>query len=40
MKIGFHTNHLSLRGTEIAVYDYALHNQELLGNESVIFYRK
>jgi hypothetical protein len=40
MKIGFHTNRLSLRGTEIAVYDYALHNQELLRNESVIFYRK
>lgn len=40
MKIGFHTNRLSLRGTEIAVHDYALHNQELLGNESVIFYRK
>lgn len=40
MKIGFHTNRLSLRGTEIALYDYALHNQELLGNESVIFYRK
>ncbi|QWD98751.1 hypothetical protein C2740_01285 [Polynucleobacter sp. MG-5-Ahmo-C2] len=40
MKIGFHTNGLSLRGTEIALYDYAHHNQELLGNQSVIFYRK
>ncbi|MBU3587091.1 hypothetical protein ICN30_04530 [Polynucleobacter sp. 31A-FELB] len=40
MKIGFHTNGLSLRGTEIALYDYAFHNQELLSNESVIFYRK
>ncbi|MBU3568099.1 hypothetical protein [Polynucleobacter alcilacus] len=40
MKIGFHTNGLSLRGTEIALYDYANHNQQLLGNESVIFYRK
>jgi hypothetical protein len=40
MKIGFHTNSLSLRGTEIALYDYALHNQTLLGNESVIFFRK
>lgn len=40
MKIGFHTNRLSLRGTEIAVYDYALQNQALLGHESVIFYRK
>lgn len=40
MKIGFHTNGLSLRGTEIALYDYAHHNQTLLGNQSVIFYRK
>lgn len=40
MKIGFHTNGLTLRGTEIALYDYAFHNQILLGNESVIFYRK
>jgi len=40
MNIGFHTNSLSLRGTEIALYDYALHNQTLLGNKSIIFYRK
>jgi hypothetical protein len=39
MKIGFHTNGLSIRGTEIALYDYAFHNQQLLGNQSVIFYR-
>jgi len=40
MKIGFHTNGLSLRGTEIGLYDYARHNQDLLGNESIVFYRK
>lgn len=40
MKIGFHTNGLSLRGTEIALYDYAYQNQKILGNESIIFYRK
>ncbi len=40
MNIGFHTNGLSLRGTEIALYDYALHNQTLLGHQSTIFYRK
>jgi hypothetical protein len=40
MKIGFHTNSLSLRGTEIALYDYAHHNQELLGNQSIVLYRK
>ena len=40
MKIGFHTNSLTLRGTEIALYDYAFHNQTMLGNESVVFYRQ
>ena len=40
MKIGFHTHGLSLRGTEIALYDYALHNQSILNNESVIFYKR
>jgi len=39
LKIGFHTNNLSLRGAEIAVFDYALHNQTLLQNESLIFYK-
>ena len=39
MRIGFHTNQLSFRGAEIAVFDYALHNQSFLQNESVIFYK-
>jgi hypothetical protein len=39
MKIGFHTQTISLRGTEIALYDYAFHNQALLNNKSVIFYK-
>ncbi|MBT8518890.1 hypothetical protein G6645_08500 [Polynucleobacter paneuropaeus] len=39
MRIGFHTNNLSFRGAEIAVFDYALHNQSLLQNESLIFYK-
>jgi len=39
VKIGFHTNGLSYRGAEIAVFDYALHNQLLLQNESIIFYK-
>lgn len=34
----FQTTQLSLRGTEIAVYDYARFNEELLGNESVILF--
>jgi hypothetical protein len=40
MKIGFHANSLFLRGTEIALHDYAFHNQTLLNNESVVFYPK
>lgn len=38
MKIGFHDNSLNIRGTSVAVYDYAYYNQTILGNESVIFY--
>ncbi|APB98142.1 hypothetical protein [Polynucleobacter asymbioticus] len=40
MKIGFHSNSLTLRGAEIALFDYAFHNQRLLHNESVVFYKK
>lgn len=36
MKILFHANQLSLRGTEVALFDYAHFNEEILGNESVI----
>lgn len=36
MKIAFHTNQLSLRGTEVAMYDYAHYNEALLGNESIV----
>ena len=39
MKICFHTSNLSFRGAEIAVFDYALHNQSLLQNKSLIFYK-
>jgi len=39
LKIGFHTNSLSFRGAEIAVFDYAFHNQALLKNDSIIFYK-
>lgn len=37
MKIGFHSNQLGLRGTEVALYEYALGNQQVLGNESIVF---
>lgn len=40
MKIGFHDNSLNLRGTSVALFDYAYYNQTILGNESVIFYNR
>jgi len=36
MKIAFHCNTLGLRGVEIATFDYAKYNEELLGNESIV----
>ena len=38
-KIAFHSNQLCLRGTEIALYDYAKYSEELLNNESIIIAR-
>ena len=40
MKVLFHSNQLGLRGTEVALYDYALFNRALLGHESEIVTRK
>ena len=36
MKIAFHSEQLGIRGTEVALYDYALGNRDILGNESII----
>jgi len=36
MKVAFHSHGLTLRGSEVALFDYALHNQEVLGNDSLI----
>jgi len=36
MNIAFHSNQLCLRGTEVAMYDYARYNEELLNNNSII----
>ena len=36
MKIAFHSNQLGIRGTEVALYDYAVYNRKVLGNESII----
>ena len=38
--IGFHSNQLCERGTDVAMYDYAYCNQQLYGNKSIIFYCK
>ena len=32
----FHSNQLGMRGTEVALYDYALYNEIILGNKSII----
>lgn len=37
--IGFLSNKLTLRGTEVAIYDYADFNEQLLGNKSIIITR-
>jgi hypothetical protein len=37
-RIGFDACLMSLRGTHVAIFDYALQNQRILGNQSIIFY--
>ena len=34
--VAFHSNQLGMRGTEVALYDYARYNEEILGNKSII----
>lgn len=36
--IAFHSSQISVRGTEVALYDYALHNERLLNNRSLVVY--
>jgi hypothetical protein len=36
--IAFHSNQLSIRGTEVALYDYALGNEVVLNQRSLIIY--
>lgn len=38
MKIIFHDNSINLRGTSVALYDYAIHSQRLLGISPIILY--
>jgi len=40
MKIVFYQEHLCERGTTVALVDYAKYNISILGNESVIMYKK
>ena len=35
-KIAFHSNQLCIRGTEVALFDYAHYNETILGNKSYI----
>lgn len=37
--VAFLSNKLTLRGTEVAIYDYAHYNETLLGNHSIIITR-
>ena len=37
-KIVFHSNQLGLRGTEVALFDYARYNEEILGNASLVVF--
>jgi len=39
MKVAFHSNSMSLRGSENALWDYANLNETILGNHSVICYQ-
>ena len=36
MNIAFFVRHFSERGTEVAIYDYAKYNEEILKNNSYI----
>jgi len=36
----FHTDNLTVRGTNVALFDYAKYNQSLLNNKSIICYNK
>ena len=35
-KILFYDNNLTLRGTSVALYNYADYNEKILGNKSII----
>jgi len=36
MRIAFHDSHIGIRGTSVAMYDYADFNEKILGNTSIV----
>lgn len=40
LTIAFHSNQLSVTGTEVALFDYAHYNETLLGHRSVVMYHR
>jgi len=36
--IGFYQPHLDIQGTGVSYFDYAYHNEKILGNKSIMFY--
>lgn len=40
MKIAFHDNGLGLRGTSVALFDYAYYSREILGIDPIIIHKK
>lgn len=38
--IAFHSNQLSVTGTEVALFDYAHYNEAILGNKSLVLYQE
>jgi hypothetical protein len=39
-KIAFYSPHMTLRGTEVTLYDFAHYNEEILGNTSYVIYNR
>ena len=40
LRVAFHSNQIGIRGTEVAMYDYANYNETLLNNKSFIISRQ
>lgn len=40
MRVAFHVNEINLRGTSVALHDYAHYNRTLLGNDSIVLFER